>query len=40
MYAGRERIGNTQIVSSGTTDSYAQAAEWKMVGGAIGVFNY
>jgi hypothetical protein len=38
--AGSERIGNTQIVPSGTADSYTKPAEWKMVGGAVGVFNY
>src|ERR1043165_1846692 len=38
--AGRERIRNTEIVSSGTADSYTKPAEWKVVGVAVGVFNY
>jgi hypothetical protein len=38
--ARRERIRDTEIVSSGTADSYTKPAEWKMVGGAVGVFNY
>jgi hypothetical protein len=40
VHARGERIRNTEIVSSGTADSYTKPAEWKMVGGAVGVFNY
>ena len=40
VYARREWIRNTQIVPSGTADSYTKPAEWKMVGGAVWVFNY
>src|SRR6185369_14524957 len=40
MHAGCERIRNTEIVPGGTADSYTEPAEWKMVGRAVGVFNY
>ena len=40
VHARRERIGNTQIVPSGTANGYAQPSERKMVGGAVGEFNY
>ena len=39
MDARRKRIGDTEIVPGGAADSYAQAPEWEVIRGAIGVFN-
>ena len=36
VYARGKRIGNAQVVASGTADSYTEPAEWKMVGARSG----